>query len=323
MTKPLLSICIQTFNRSHYLKDCLEGIAQQLTQRDVLGEKVEVVVADNASTDDTEAVVIEYKQRIPRLIYVRNKTNLGFDGNTNVAVTSANGNYCWYFGDDDLIAPGAIEQVVSLCEQERYSIISTVPAPLDRTNIDKISDVKVEEKDLHTSTDPNTSYQQNYYPSALSLLIFRKDEWLETADFSTHTPGWFYFESILKMAAISKLPTLHISTPLVYTGEDCRWADDGEGLRIFIDCSRFLHKMIDWGYDKERTEQEITDNRRKFIRVLVGAKSRGLPQTKEQLALIRGYVQNLPIYERYLAYFIFLLPSPLFSATRWIKEQIF
>ena len=52
-----LSICIATFNRSEFISDTLESILTQVTS------DCEVVVSDNASTDNTEEVVSQYAER--------------------------------------------------------------------------------------------------------------------------------------------------------------------------------------------------------------------------------------------------------------------
>lgn len=321
MNKPLLSICIQTYNRSHYLEKCLNSIAIQLRDNYDLKNQIEVVVADNASTDNTKVVVEKFDGKIPRLTYVRNKTNLGFDGNTNSAVQNSSGTYCWYFGDDDLIRPGTLEYIMPILTKGTYSIISTTSTPYTNPNVN-LPKINVSSVEIHTSTDPNYSYQKDYYPSALSLLMFKKDEWLATVDFYNRTPSWFYFESILRMAIKSKLPTLHISTPLVYTGQDCRWADNGEGLRIFIDCNNFLAKMPKWGYDEKFVKQEIKNNQHKFIRVLLGAKGRDLPQTKEHWNLIKQYSNSLPIHIKFIAVAIFHTPNLFFVIAYKLKKLL-
>lgn len=102
---PSLSICIPTRNRAAYLRDALAEIARQG------GGDVEVVVSDNASTDDTEAVVAAARGALPRLVYHRWEENAGADRNFLKVVELAGGEYCWLFGDDDLPAPGAVAAV--------------------------------------------------------------------------------------------------------------------------------------------------------------------------------------------------------------------
>jgi glycosyltransferase involved in cell wall biosynthesis len=62
MNSPVVSFCIPTFKRSRYLASLLESLGQQL--RD-FPYAYEIVIADNASPDDTPAVVERFAHRLP------------------------------------------------------------------------------------------------------------------------------------------------------------------------------------------------------------------------------------------------------------------
>jgi abequosyltransferase len=104
---PRLSICIPTYNRGEYIGDTLESIAAQVTP------DVEVVVSDNASSDDTRAAVEAFRARLPRLVYWRNDENEGFSRNFMRAVDLASGDYCWLLGSDDVVCDGMLERVLA------------------------------------------------------------------------------------------------------------------------------------------------------------------------------------------------------------------
>lgn len=72
--KPLLSICIPTWNRAEYLRACLESL---VCQPEFFSEDVEIVISDNASTDEgaTEAVGREYAAKYENIHYFQNKKN--------------------------------------------------------------------------------------------------------------------------------------------------------------------------------------------------------------------------------------------------------
>ena len=74
---------------------------------------VEVLISDNASTDDTFATV---QSRIGnsrlRLTYYRNERNLGFDGNILEIYRKASGQYVWFMADDDRIEYGGIRALI-------------------------------------------------------------------------------------------------------------------------------------------------------------------------------------------------------------------
>ncbi len=89
------SVIIPTFNRSNFLKVALFSVLRQK------GISFEIIVSDNASTDDTEEVVKEFKDQ--RIKYFKNKENLGFSGNIKNCFSRSSGKYIFTLGDDDLI----------------------------------------------------------------------------------------------------------------------------------------------------------------------------------------------------------------------------
>lgn len=94
MDLPLVSICIPTYNRSSFLR---EAIASALATD---YPNIEVVVSDNASTDDTCNVVEEFND--DRIKYFINKKNIGvFLNIRKVLYEHAKGEYAIYLADDD------------------------------------------------------------------------------------------------------------------------------------------------------------------------------------------------------------------------------
>lgn len=108
MPKPLLSICIPTFNRAESLRLLLENISNECSSH---LDKIEIVISDNASTDHTADVVHAYS-RLP-IRYRKNKTNIGGAGNIlTSAADIATGEFVWIVGDDDLILPGGLAHIL-------------------------------------------------------------------------------------------------------------------------------------------------------------------------------------------------------------------
>lgn len=112
-----LSICIATYNRAGLLRETLESILPQLTP------DCEVVIADDASPDNTSDVVSGYVQRHPNLRYIRHEKNKGLDHNYDFIVGAAQGQYCWLMTDDDIVLPGAVERVLGLLQRDISLIV--------------------------------------------------------------------------------------------------------------------------------------------------------------------------------------------------------
>lgn len=112
-----LSICIPTYNRSTNLRELLKTIYGQL-ELYALFDKIEVVVSDNCSPDDTREVVAEFFDR--GLKYSRNETNIGPDANFLKLFELARGEYIWLPGDDDLYHHDTLDYIVKMIELHRF-----------------------------------------------------------------------------------------------------------------------------------------------------------------------------------------------------------
>jgi glycosyltransferase involved in cell wall biosynthesis len=105
---PKLSICILTYNRSRYLRKCLTHLFE--TQH--FDFDFEVLISDNASTDDTPELVAEFMDRYKQIRYIRQTRNVGSEANMVAAYRQAIGDYTTYLADDDLVLPDQLAQVV-------------------------------------------------------------------------------------------------------------------------------------------------------------------------------------------------------------------
>jgi abequosyltransferase len=114
---PLLSICIPTFNRSTNLDRCLHSILTQLT--DDIQDRVEVLVSDNASTDNTPDVVQRYLDRYPCLKYSRNQVNIGADRNILHVMGLAQGTFIKMQGDDDYCVEDTLGPLIDVVDSHR------------------------------------------------------------------------------------------------------------------------------------------------------------------------------------------------------------
>jgi glycosyltransferase involved in cell wall biosynthesis len=105
----MLSVAIPTYNRAKLLQENLRNLTAQITELD---ELVEIVVSDNASSDETASVVAASIKNGSPIIYFRNKFNLGMDENADLAIRRSRGKYVLLFGDDDILEQGALETIL-------------------------------------------------------------------------------------------------------------------------------------------------------------------------------------------------------------------
>jgi glycosyltransferase involved in cell wall biosynthesis len=99
-----LTIAIPTYNRVNYLKELLPELLRQCAPY----PEIEITVSNNCSTDDTA----DYLATVPRIQTWTNVENVGAAENFVRCVESAQGDYVWLFGDDDLIEKDGIDNVM-------------------------------------------------------------------------------------------------------------------------------------------------------------------------------------------------------------------
>jgi glycosyltransferase involved in cell wall biosynthesis len=99
-----VSVIVPTFNRVDYLGETVASVLDQ-DCRDF-----ELVVADNASTDATSALLADVAD--PRLRHVRRPQNLGWRANFNDALRDTESEYVALVADDDRLLPGALARAV-------------------------------------------------------------------------------------------------------------------------------------------------------------------------------------------------------------------
>ena len=106
----LLSICIPTYNRASLLRVTLENLYGQLNDQGFLN-CVEIVVSDNASTDNTSAVVDGFRDRL-NISYSKNKENLGYEVNFSRALSLSSGQFYTYLADDEALIIETLVEII-------------------------------------------------------------------------------------------------------------------------------------------------------------------------------------------------------------------
>jgi len=109
--RPLFTICIPAYNRAIYLSPLLESIFQQDER------SFEVLICEDQSPERSiiSSIVTKYSEQYPGYIrYIENERNLGYDGNIRKLVQNADGQYCVFMGNDDLICIGALTTIADV-----------------------------------------------------------------------------------------------------------------------------------------------------------------------------------------------------------------
>lgn len=119
--KPLLSICIPTYNKEKYLGATLDSI---ITQEWFDEEEIEIIVSDNASQDNTAKLMEGYQNRYKNIKYVRNNENIGAAKNIlNLVLHLSKWEYVWLFWSDDLMSPVWIKKTIHAIKDHTIDMV--------------------------------------------------------------------------------------------------------------------------------------------------------------------------------------------------------
>lgn len=112
MTGPLVSVVILNFNGRAWLPRCLESLGQQ-----TILEQIEVIVADNASTDGSEQMASQLlaSMRMEARV-VQNGGNLGYCAGNNSGAQTAAGEYLLFLNTDTWLERDCLEKLLHTAE---------------------------------------------------------------------------------------------------------------------------------------------------------------------------------------------------------------
>lgn len=111
MCKPFVSIITVNYNGLRFLDTCLSALGRI----EYPGDRFEVVLVDNASTDGSAAWVREH---FPWVRVIENDKNLGFAGGNNVAIRATQGDYVALINNDTAVEPGWLDALVEVAEHD-------------------------------------------------------------------------------------------------------------------------------------------------------------------------------------------------------------
>jgi len=104
---PKVSVMVVAYNQAHFIRDTLDSILAQDY------DNLEIVVADDASTDGTQDIAREYAAKYPdKFVLVLSERNHGITANCNACFFACTGELIATFSGDDLFLPGKIRAQV-------------------------------------------------------------------------------------------------------------------------------------------------------------------------------------------------------------------
>lgn len=108
---PLVSVLMTSYNREKYIATAIESVLVSTYYR------FELIIVDDASTDDTQKIIKKYATVDARIRLYINEQKIGDYANRNTAASYATGKYLKYVDSDDYIYPNALDIMVNSMEK--------------------------------------------------------------------------------------------------------------------------------------------------------------------------------------------------------------
>src|SRR5258705_13293096 len=114
---PSVSVGLPVYNGERYLPEALDATLGQSY------EDFELIICDNASTDQTGSICLEYAARDSRIRYFRNETNVGPNPNFNRTLQLARAPLFRWAAHDDVVAPDYLGACVGLLQATPDAVV--------------------------------------------------------------------------------------------------------------------------------------------------------------------------------------------------------
>lgn len=114
MTGPKVSIHVISYNQRHFIREALDScLAQDYPN-------IEIIVADDASSDGTAEILLEYERSYPgRVQAILGQENVGITRNSNRGLAACSGDFVAFLGGDDVLLPGKISAQMAWFAEDR------------------------------------------------------------------------------------------------------------------------------------------------------------------------------------------------------------
>ncbi len=216
-----LTVAIPTWNRAEILDQSLKEIIEYIKP---FGQRIELIVSDNASTDSTNEVILKHVNRNAELniVHYRQRENTGYFGNFKKVKELAKGKYIWILSDNERIADSLLGKILNIID--------------DSDNFAYIFLANRGEEEIIETTFEDCFHEFNYKMTLISSCIFNNNKEKDSSVFSE-----FKSNSFLGFALV--LTTfLHSKKAFQIKGESFRSIP-----------GKFSYNLVEsWTYDIEQ-----------------------------------------------------------------------
>ena len=120
MNKPLITVILPIYNVESYIEECLNSLLNQTIGH----EKLEVLMVNDCSTDNTAEIMNQYSQKYPHFKSIHLEENTGAPGKPrNIGIEKATGEYLIFLDPDDYIPYDAYEALYQVANENKSDFV--------------------------------------------------------------------------------------------------------------------------------------------------------------------------------------------------------
>ncbi len=246
-----LSVAIATYNRGAMVREAIEAALDQSYAPD------EIVVADDASTDTTWAVLNDISSREPRVrIFERERNSAGVE-NWSFAIGQSHGDYIAWCSDDDHFTPGHLKASVEYLETHpevglvHSGFIDCIETASGATTVRR--PLRFPHTQIVTTRDL-VWYMTRYYdwPFHPSTLVFRRIVWERVGPFN---PDYALADTEWFVRAVEQFPAAMLARHGVYNRRHPgNWSNRLGSARM----QREIFKIVERAIERRWWESTLT-----------------------------------------------------------------
>jgi len=323
-----LTIGIPTFNGSKYISGAIESVLSNVYPE--IDGRLEILVSDNASNDNTSSIMHAYVEKYPQLIsYHRNQTNIGFAANIETIFKKASGEYVQILGDDDYLKNNSLRKIFNVLDTNRdVSVVLLSISFLDIRTDKEIEGLKFDSDKL--CKDGDSFFQiSKWGTSAISSIIVKKSDWLEQNLLKYAENQWIHVAAVMNILKKDKwayiisdnLVTVRISNP--------RWQENfGNGLYVGMEHLKLFSEMIDLGYSYETFAFYLNDRFNTNLQNIFTFRAKHISDNIPTAILMIHFFYRKPTFWLlhlpllFTPYFLTEIPISVYRKMRFIFSKI-
>jgi glycosyltransferase involved in cell wall biosynthesis len=288
---PLLTIGIPIYNGFLSINRTLSSIYSGLqTIKNI--DEVEIIIADNGSTDLTNTAVSNFfSDKCLRGAYYRHDENIGFDMNLDSIARFSTGKYVWFLGCGDEVKIDGIQRLLSKLQQ-----LNCANLLLDFDRFSEADNVLIQKREYLNNTDEvivgRDNFNQPRYSPALSGNVVKRQCWLDCVDDKFTASGWGHVERILKILSLDvRSETAILPGPFFTLFVDKKgWWTKPDGYRLHLEHIKIIKSMRFMQFNESCINKKLQNlNRIVLIRSVVGSRKHGYVFSNADLNEIKIY----------------------------------